>query len=254
MLEVSAVSMAFSGLRALADVSFDVRPGEIRAIIGPNGAGKTTLFNLITGVLVPQQGDIRFRGTSLTGRPAHGIARLGLARTFQQAHLFRTLTVLENVMLGCHARGRIGALACGLGLARARAEEKKSSERARACLDLVGYSGRNDRIASELPLGEQRYVEIARALATEPQVLLLDEPAAGLNDSETEALGRLLIRVRDSGVTLLVIEHHMRFVMQVSDRIVVLNFGVKIADATPSVVRADEAVIAAYLGGDDGAS
>jgi ABC-type branched-subunit amino acid transport system ATPase component len=251
MLQIDGVSLAFSGLKALCDVGFDVRPGEIRAVIGPNGAGKTTLFNVITGVLAPDTGTVRFGGESIAGRAPHAIARRGLGRTFQQAQLYRSLTVLDNVMLGTHARGRAGILACALGVGRAAIEEGQSREEARHCLALVGMAGQESRIASELPLGEQRYLEIARALATRPKLLLLDEPAAGLNDSEADALAVLLMKVRDAGVTLLVIEHHMRFVMQVSDNIVVLDFGRKIADAPPAAVRADPAVIAAYLGGDD---
>jgi len=254
MLRVEGVSMAFSGLKALSGVSFDVRPGEVRAVIGPNGAGKTTLFNVITGVYAPQEGEIRFREKTVSGEPPQCIARHGLSRTFQQAQLFRTLTVLENVMLGCHAAGRAGLWSCGLGLMSARREEAAARERARAFLDLVGLSGRENRIACELPLGEQRYVEIARALATDPKLLLLDEPAAGLNDRETEGLGELLLKLRGEGLTLLLIEHHMRFVMQVSDRIVVLNFGEKIADDEPAAIRSHPAVITAYLGSDDGAA
>ena len=251
MLELTGISRAFSGLQALAGVSFAVAPGEIKAVIGPNGAGKTTLFNVVTGVYPPDTGSIRFRGMPIGGLAAFRVARLGLARTFQQPQIFRTLTAVENVMLGRNMHGRAGLFGCGLRLPRAVREERAAQEAAMRCLARVGIADRAGRIASELPLGEQRYLEIARAMALEPSLLMLDEPAAGLNDSETAALGRLLLRLRDEGLTILVIEHHMKFVMQVSDSIAVLDFGEKIADGPPAEIRASPAVIRAYLG-DDG--
>lgn len=250
MLELAGVSRSFSGLRALAGVSFGVAPGEIKAVIGPNGAGKTTLFNIVTGVYPPDSGSIRFRGKPIVGLAAYRVAQLGLARTFQQPQVFRTLTVIENVMLGRNLHGRAGVFGCGLRLARAVREDRAARDYAMSCIKRVGMEAGPDRIASELPLGQQRYLEIARALALEPSLLLLDEPAAGLNDSETAALGDLLLRLRSEGLTILVIEHHMKFVMQISDTIAVLDFGEKIADAAPAVIRASPAVIRAYLGDD----
>ncbi|MFT3820733.1 MAG: ABC transporter ATP-binding protein [Rubrivivax sp.] len=248
MLEVEGVGKTFGGLKAVDGVSFDVREGEIRGVIGPNGAGKTTLFHLITGILRPNSGSVRLDGRAVEGHSSVHIARCGVARTFQQPQTFRTFTALENVMLGLESTRRSGAWACGLGLPASRSEEARAVEEALIHLEFVGLAGRADRIARELPLGEQRYVEIARALATKPRLLLLDEPAAGLNDSETVGLASLLQRVRDRGVTLLLIEHHMQFVMSLCDRIVVLNFGRKLADGPPEQIRHAPEVISAYLG------
>ena len=251
MLELANVSKSFGGLAALRNVTFSLAAGEIKAVIGPNGAGKTTLFNIISGVVTPSDGSIRFLDREIVGDAPHRIARLGLSRTFQQAQLYRGMTAEETILLGLHRHGRAGLFACGFRLPQALKEEKAARARAREWLGFVGLGGREGRIARELPLGEQRYLEIARALATEPRLLLLDEPAAGLNDSETDQLGILLRKVRDLGITLLLIEHHMKFVMETSDSIVVLNFGEKIAEGAPETVRNSPAVVRAYLGSED---
>ena len=252
-LSVHQVGKSFGGLAALRDVSFDVAPGEIKAVIGPNGAGKTTMFHLITGLLRPSAGRIEIDGRSVDGLSAAQIARFGVARSFQQPQVFRSLTVLENVMLGGDRHGRSGLLACGLGLPRARAEERRQATAAREHLDFTGLAHQAQRIASELPLGEQRYVEIARALATGATLLLLDEPAAGLDETETEQLSELILRIRSRGVTVLLIEHHMKFVMGLADSVLVLNFGARLADGTPQAIRTSPAVIDAYLGTSDDA-
>ena len=233
---------------AVFDVSFDVVPGEIVALIGPNGAGKTTIFNLISGVLPPTGGDIHLDGHLLNGLRPHAIAGLGLARTFQSLRLFGNMTVLENVMVGRHVKTGYGLLGAAFRLPRARREEHMIRERAMEHLDRVGLADKAGENALSLSFGQQRLIEIARALATEPQLLLLDEAGSGLNQPEKEELCTLIHDIRAGGTTVLLVEHDMQFVMSLSDRIVVLDYGQKIAEGTPAEIQANARVIDAYLG------
>ena len=250
LLRVTDLTVRFGGIVALDRVSFEVAAGQICGLIGPNGAGKTTFFNCLSRLYPFREGRIEFDGRSLIEVPRHGIAPLGIARTFQNLALFRGLTVGENVMLGAHARSSGGFLACALRLPRARAQERRIAERARELMELVGLAPYAARRVADLPFGIQKRVELARALASAPRLLLLDEPAAGLNHEEVEGLMSVIRRIRDVlHITVLLVEHHMNLVMRTSDKVVALDFGRKIADGTPELVQQDAEVIRAYLGG-----
>ncbi|WP_200176725.1 ABC transporter ATP-binding protein [Ectothiorhodospira shaposhnikovii] len=249
LLEVRGLGKAFGGVHAVDDLSFRILPGEVYAVIGPNGAGKTTLFNLITGLYQPDQGEISLKGEAVQGLPPERLARLGMSRTFQNLQICMNMTALENVMLGRHLHLKRNFLAALLRWPSLRASERTCRAQAEELIRFVGCGDYVDADAAAMPYGALKRLEIARALATQPSILLLDEPAAGLNSTETAALEQLIRKVAAGGITVVLVEHDMKLVMSISDRVLVLDYGRKLAEGTPREIRDNPDVIAAYLGG-----
>lgn len=248
LLEVKNLTRSFGGLTALSNVHFHVNDGEIVSLIGPNGAGKTTFFNCVTGIYAPTSGSLTLNGENISGLRPSKVAWKGISRTFQNIRLFPGMTATENVMAGCHSRTNTGPIGAILKTRKCREEEKRTEEKAHHLLRFIGLSSKANTIAGNLAYGDQRRLEIARALATEPKLLLLDEPAAGMNSQETEGLKSLILKIRDNGISVFLIEHHMKVVMTISDRVVVLDHGEKLAEGTPVEVQNNPDVVRAYLG------
>jgi len=248
ILRIEKLEKSFGGVTAVDGIDFEVNPHQIKALIGPNGAGKTTIFNLISGIYPITSGTIRFKGQKINGLKSYVIAEKGVSRTFQNVQLFENMTVLENVMVGRHCRTRSGLFAAILNSKKTRAEEKRIREYSLEMLSFVGLEAKRDEVASSLVFQQQKLLEFARALATEPELILLDEPVAGLSVPETDEMVQLIYRIREIGITILLVEHDMGMVMEVSEEVVVLNSGQVIAEGTPRQVQNNEAVITAYLG------
>jgi len=249
MLEVQNLTIRFGGLVAVNEVNFQVQKGSIFGLIGPNGAGKTTLFNMISGVYAPTSGKVIFDGVEIQGKPPYKVNSLGIARTYQNINLFKSMSILENVMVGCHSRSKAGLAASVLRTRAQRREERTVVEKCRGILDFMELGGKADFLASSLSYGEQRRLEISRALASEPKMLLLDEPAAGMNGAEKEELQQTIRKIADQGITVLLVEHDMKLVMNVTQQICVISFGKRIGYGTPEEIQKNPAVIEAYLGG-----
>lgn len=249
ILEVIELNKHFGGIKALNDISFRLHKEEISSLIGPNGAGKSTFINVATGTFPPASGEIYFQGKNIAGFPAHEVAHLGISRTFQLEELFTSMTVLENVMVGCHVRSRAGVFTSGFRLPSSRIEEKRVKEEAFGYLKIIGLDNRARERSTKLPLGERKMLGVARALAMRPKLIMMDEPASGLASHEISKLTDLIHRLKEDGLAFMIVEHNMSFVMAISDRVIVLNFGTKIAEGPPEAIKQDLQVIKAYLGG-----